>query len=105
MYLGSNRVITDDKRIMTPPHEHGKVLGHFSYGTSEHVKQAIEAALEAKSAWASLGWEHRAAVFLKAADLIAGPFRAKINASTMLSQGKNCFQAAHCSLACSRARP
>ena len=78
---------------MTPPHEHGRVLGHFSYGTSQHVKQAIDAALAARSQWSSLAWEHRAAVFLKAADLVAGPFRAKINAATMLSQGKNCFQA------------
>ena len=93
MYLGAERVTTDDKRIMTPPHEHGKVLGHFSYGTEAHVTQAIDAALEARKSWANLGWEHRAAVFLKAADLIAGPFRAKMNAATMLSQGKNCFQA------------
>ena len=57
---------------MTPPHEHGKVLGHFSYGTEAHVRMAIDAALGAK-AWSSLGWEQRAAVFLKAADLVAGP--------------------------------
>ena len=69
------------------------MLGHFSYGTAAHVTQAIDAALAARPAWSSLGWEHRAAVFLKAADLIAGPYRAKINAATMLSQGKNCFQA------------
>ena len=73
MYLGAARVTTDDKRTMTPPHEHGKVLGHFSYGTEAHVTQAIDAALEARKSWANLGWEHRAAVFLKAADLIAGP--------------------------------
>lgn len=93
MYIGSKQLTTDDKRTMTPPHEHGKVLGHFSYGTSEHVRQAIDAALEARPAWSSLPWEHRAAVFLKAADLVAGPYRPKINAATMLSQGKNCFQA------------
>jgi 1-pyrroline-5-carboxylate dehydrogenase len=93
MYLGSERVTTEDKRPMTPPHEHGKLLGHFSYGTAAHVKRAIDAALEAREAWASLPWEHRASIFLKAADLVAGPYRAKINAATMLSQGKNCFQA------------
>ena len=93
MYIGDQRITTNDKRPMTPPHEHGRVLGHFSYGTSQHVKQAIDAALAARSQWSSLAWEHRAAVFLKAADLVAGPFRAKINAATMLSQGKNCFQA------------
>jgi len=93
MYLGSERVTTEDKRPMTPPHEHGKLLGHFSYGTAAHVKRAIDAALEAREAWASLPWEHRASIFLKAADLLAGPYRARINAATMLSQGKNCFQA------------
>ena len=93
MYIGNARCSTDDKRPMTPPHEHGKVLGHFSYGTSAHVQQAIDAALAARPAWSSLAWEHRAAVFLKAADLVAGPYRSTINAATMLSQGKNCFQA------------
>lgn len=93
MYIGSERLTTADKRTMTPPHEHGKLLGHFSYGTASHVKRAIDAALAAREAWASLPWEHRATVFLKAADLVAGPYRAKINAATMLSQGKNCFQA------------
>ena len=93
MYIGDQRVTTEDKRPMTPPHEHGKVLGHLSYGTEAHVRMAIDAALGAKAAWSSLGWEHRATVFLKAADLVAGPYRAKINAATMLSQGKNCFQA------------
>ena len=93
MYIGNARCSTDDKRPMTPPHEHGKVLGHFSYGTPAHVQQAIDAALAARPAWSSLAWEHRAAVFLKAADLVAGPYRSTINAATMLSQGKNCFQA------------
>ena len=93
MYIGADQVSTGDKRAMTPPHEHGKVLGHFSYGDASHVQAAIDAALVARPAWSSLPWEHRAAVFLKAADLIAGPYRAKINAATMLSQGKNCFQA------------
>ena len=93
MYIGADQVSTGDKRAITPPHEHGKVLGHFSYGDASHVQVAIDAALSARPAWSSLPWEHRAAVFLKAADLIAGPCRAKINAATMLSQGKNCFQA------------
>ena len=93
MYIGTQRVTTEDRHAMTPPHEHGKVLGHFSYGTADHVRMAIDAALDARPMWSNLGWEHRAAVFLKAADLVAGPYRAKINAATMLSQGKNCFQA------------
>ena len=77
MYIGDQRIVTDDKHAMTPPHEHGKVLGHFSYGDANHVQMAIDAALEARASWSNLGWEHRAAVFLKAADLVAGPYRAK----------------------------
>jgi 1-pyrroline-5-carboxylate dehydrogenase len=69
------------------------VLGHFNYGTTEHVKMAIDAALAARLKWSSLSWEQRAAIFLKAADLLAGPWRMRMNAATMLGQGKNAFQA------------
>ena len=93
MYIGSEEVRTDDKRPMSPPHEHSKILGHFNYGTSTHVQQAIDAALAARKDWADMSWEHRASIFLKAADLLAGPYRAKMNASTMLAQSKNAFQA------------
>ena len=93
MYIGSNEVRTDEKIGMHPPHEHAHSLGTFNRGTTEHVQQAIDAALAAKGEWASLPWEHRAAIFLKAADLLAGPYRAKINAATMLAQSKNAFQA------------
>lgn len=93
MYIGSEEVRTSDKRQMTPPHDHGKVLGHFNYGDASHVESAINAALEARKEWANYSFVERATIFLKAADLVAGPYRAKINASTMLSQSKNCFQA------------
>jgi 1-pyrroline-5-carboxylate dehydrogenase len=93
MYIGSDKVRTDDKRKITPPHDHLKVLGHFNYGEAKHVEQAIDAALAAKEEWANLPWEQRASIFLKAADLLAGPFRAKMNAATMLGQSKNVFQA------------
>jgi len=93
MYIGGNEVRTNDKRPMSPPHDHQHVLGHFNYGEADHVKAAIDAALEARPAWAALPWNERAAIFLKAADLLAGPFRAKINAATMLAQSKNIFQA------------
>lgn len=93
MYIGSEEVRTNDKRRISPPHEHAKTLGHFNYGDKTHVQQAIQAALEAKDKWAKLPWEQRAAIFLKAADLLAGPFRDKMNASTMLAQSKNVFQA------------
>lgn len=93
MYIGSEQIMTDDKKAMTPPHDHQHILGHFSYGDANHVHQAIDSALEAREAWANMPWEQRVSIFLKAADLLAGPFRAKINAATMLAQSKNVFQA------------
>ena len=93
MYIGDQEVRTDKKIAMTPPHDHQHILGYFSEGDTKHVEQAIEAALLAKEAWSNMNWEHRAGIFLKAAELISGPYRWKINASTMLSQGKNCHQA------------
>ena len=80
MYIGSEEITTGKKISMSPPHDHQHILGHFSEGDSSHVNKAIAAALSAKEAWANLSWEQRASIFLKAADLIAGPYRAKINA-------------------------
>lgn len=93
MYIGSREVRTGDKKPMCPPHEYAKVLGHFNQGDASHVHEAIDAALEAKSVWAAMPWEHRASIFLKAAELLAGPFRDKMNAATMLAQSKNVMQA------------
>ena len=93
MYIGSEEVRTSDKRPMTPPHDHAKVLGHFNYGDASHVEAAIDSALEARSKWAAYSFVERATIFLKAADLVAGKYRSKLNASTMLAQSKNCFQA------------
>jgi 1-pyrroline-5-carboxylate dehydrogenase len=93
MYIGGDLVRTSDKRAMTPPQEHGKILGHSNYGDASHVEAAIKAALSARKNWAAFSFVDRATIFLKAADLIAGKYRAKLNAATMLSQGKNCFQA------------
>ncbi|MBI1836803.1 MAG: L-glutamate gamma-semialdehyde dehydrogenase [Flavobacteriia bacterium] len=93
MYIGGKEVRTNDKKRMAPPHDHQVTLGHFNYGTAEHVQQAIDAAMAAKNDWANLPWEQRASIFLKAADLLAGPFRARVNAATMLAQSKNVFQA------------
>jgi len=92
MYIGGEEVRTGDLVRMAPPHDHGHTLGHFHRGGAEHVKMAIDAALSAKSAWEDLAWEHRASIFLKAADLIAGPYRAQMNAATMLAQSKNAYQ-------------
>ncbi|MEM9337524.1 MAG: L-glutamate gamma-semialdehyde dehydrogenase [Bacteroidota bacterium] len=93
MFIGSEEVRTDNKLSMTCPQEHQHVLGHFSEGNASHVKDAIDSALSAKEAWENISWENRATIFLKAADLVAGPYRAKINAATMLGQGKNAHQA------------
>jgi 1-pyrroline-5-carboxylate dehydrogenase len=93
MYIGGMEVRTNNKKTMSPPHDHQKVLGHFNYGEASHVSDAIEAALEARKQWANTSWEDRAAIFLKAADLLAGPFRDRMNAATMLAQSKNVFQA------------
>jgi len=93
MYIGGKEVKSDDKRPMTPPHDHQKVLGYYYQGNAKNVEQAIEAAMNAREAWANTPWEQRAAVFLRAAELLAGPFRDKMNAATMLAQSKNVFQA------------
>lgn len=93
MYIGGEEVRTGNKQPMSPPHDHQHILGYYSEGDASHVKAAIDAAMGAKKDWANLGWEHRASIFLKAAELIAGPYRAKLNAATMLGQSKNAFQA------------
>ncbi|MFT5773413.1 MAG: 1-pyrroline-5-carboxylate dehydrogenase, partial [Algoriphagus sp.] len=93
MYIGSDEVRTGKTRPMSPPHDHQHILGHFHEGDASHVEQAINAAMGAKHAWENLAWEQRAAIFLKIADLIAGPYRAKLNAATMLGQSKNVMQA------------
>lgn len=93
MYIGGNKVTTAHKKALTMPHDHQQVLGYYNQGDASHVAAAIDAALAAKSAWAALPWQDRAAVFLRAADLLAGPFRDRINAATMLAQSKNVFQA------------
>lgn len=93
MYIGGQEVRTQRKLRLAPPHDHQHTLGYFYEGDNQHVEQAIQAALAAKQAWANLSWEHRASIFLKAADLIAGPYRARINAATMLGQSKNAYQA------------
>ncbi len=93
MYIGSEKVFTNKKTRLSPPHDHQHLLGYASEGDASHVNAAINAALDARKAWAVLPWSERAAIFLKAADLLAGPYRAKINAATMLGQSKNAFQA------------
>lgn len=93
MYIGGKEIRTDKKVEIRPPHNLQHVVATYSQGDKSHVQQAIDAALAAKESWEALAWEQRAAIFLKAADLIAGPYRYKINAATMIGQSKNAYQA------------
>lgn len=92
-YIGAEEVFSNNRKKLSPPHDHQHVLGYFHEGTSLDVKKAIEVALESRKAWSVMHWEQRAAIFLKAAELIAGPYRAELNAATMLGQSKNAYQA------------
>jgi len=93
MYIGGQEVRTNNKKPLSPPHDHQHILGHFHEGDAGHVQQAIDAALAAREKWSAMPWQSRAAIFLKAAELLAGPFRARMNAATMLGQSKNAYQA------------
>jgi len=92
-YIGSEEIRTGNTRNMTAPHDHQHVVGTYHLAEKVHVEKAIASALEARKKWANMAWEQRAAIFLKAAELIAGPYRAKINAATMIAQSKTIFQA------------
>jgi len=93
MYIGAEEVRSGKKKPISPPHDHQHILGYFHEGDKGHVEQAVNAALGAKELWSNLEWEQRASIFLKAADLLAGPYRYKMNAATMLGQSKNAYQA------------
>lgn len=92
-YIGSKAIKSGNKVAIHPPHDHQHTVGHYHKGTGDDVKAAINAALKARKDWAAMPWEQRASIFLKAADLLAGPYRAKLNAATMIGQSKNAFQA------------
>jgi 1-pyrroline-5-carboxylate dehydrogenase len=93
MRIGNRDVTTDETASMHPPHDHQHQLGVYHKANKKNIEDAIATALEARKAWSQIPWESRAAIFLKAADLVAGPYRAKINAATMLAQSKTIFQA------------
>ena len=93
MYINGEEVRTNNTKNIHPPHDHKHTVGHYHVAEKQHVETAISTALQARDAWSSLSWMERAAVFLKAAELLAGPYRAKMNASTMISQSKNMHQA------------
>jgi 1-pyrroline-5-carboxylate dehydrogenase len=92
MYIGNEKVFSGEKRPMSPPHDHQHILGYYHQGNAEHVRNAIKAALKAKEKWEKMAWQDRVAIFLKAAELISGPYRNRMNAVTMLAQSKNIFQ-------------
>lgn len=93
MYIDGKEVRTGNLKDIRPPHDIKKLLGHYHYGNAQNVKEAIDAALSAKQGWENMTWENRAHIFLKAAELIATKYRAYMNATTMLGQSKNAFQA------------
>ena len=93
MRIGNKDVKSDNKALIYPPHDNKHKIGFYYRSEKKHIEQAIKSALESRERWCRMPWESRAAIFLKAADLVAGPFRAKINAATMLAQSKTIFQA------------
>ncbi|HEA29200.1 MAG TPA: aldehyde dehydrogenase family protein, partial [Leeuwenhoekiella sp.] len=93
LYINGKEIRTENTRTMSPPHDHKHSLGEYHLAEKSHIQDAIDGALEARKKWAKMPWEQRAAVFLKAAELIQGPYRQKINAATMLAQSKNIYQA------------
>jgi 1-pyrroline-5-carboxylate dehydrogenase len=93
LYIGNEEVYTEERKNINPPHDHKKIVGSYSICNSSHVKKAINSALTIKDQWTNTPWKERAAIFLKAAELIAGPYRSKINAATMIGQSKTIFQA------------
>ncbi|MFN4299317.1 MAG: L-glutamate gamma-semialdehyde dehydrogenase [Thermaurantimonas sp.] len=92
MYINGQEVRTGRTERVLPPHDHQHNVGHYHMGNASHVHAAIDAALKARSKWAAMSWEQRASIFLKAADLLAGPYRAEVNAATMIAQSKTAFQ-------------
>jgi 1-pyrroline-5-carboxylate dehydrogenase len=93
MFIGGKQIREGQKLPINPPHDHKHLLGNFYKSDKKHVKQAIDAALAARKKWINMNWEHRASIFLKAAELIAGPYRMELNAATMLGQSKSVYQA------------
>lgn len=93
MYINGQDVTTGNTKPMSPPHDHKHVVGHYHLAEKSHIEEAVSTALKAREAWANTPWEHRAGIFLKAAELVAGPYRARINAATMMAQSKTIHQA------------
>ena len=93
MYIDGKNIKTGQTQTMSPPHDHKHIVGTYHTANQADVELAISSALKARESWSQLPWEQRAGIFLKAAELIAGPYRAKINAATMMAQSKTVHQA------------
>jgi len=93
LHINGKAIKTGNTKTISPPHDHKHIVGTYHLAEQSHVEDAIETALKAKKIWSQTPWEQRAAIFLKAAELLAGPYRAKINASTMMAQSKTIHQA------------
>ena len=93
LYINGEEIRTGNTRTMAPPHDHQHIVGTYHLAEKSHIEKAIAGSLNARTAWAAMPWEQRAAIFLKAAELIAGPYRARINAATMIAQSKTAHQA------------
>ena len=93
MYINGKDVKSNSKKNISPPHDHQKIVGEYYIAEPKHIDAAIDSALAAKENWENMSWENRSAIFLKAAELIAGPFRSKMNAATMIGQSKTVHQA------------
>jgi 1-pyrroline-5-carboxylate dehydrogenase len=93
LYINGKDIKTGNTRTMSPPHDHKHIVGEYHIAEQKHIDEAISTALEARKSWSQMPWEQRAGIFLKAAELIAGPYRAKINAATMIAQSKTIHQA------------
>ncbi len=93
LYINGKYVSTGNTKPISPPHDHQHIVGSYHLAEKQHVEDAIATALEARKKWSKMPWEQRAGIFLKAAELVAGPYRARINAATMMGQSKNIHQA------------
>ena len=93
LFIGSEKILTNDRKLILPPHDYKNSIGTYSQANENHVKHAIKNLLDNKKSWSETPWEKRCDIFLKAADLISNKYRSKITAGTMIGQSKNIFQA------------
>ena len=93
MFINGKDVKSSEKKSISPPHDHNHIVGEYYLAQPDQIDNAINSCLNAKEKWENMSWENRSAIFLKAAELIAGPYRSKINAATMIGQSKTVHQA------------